>query len=84
MSLYQGKGIKPTTLYIAVTPDELELPLYVTDSPQAMASWAGIGVQSVHQQCSRNKKKAPFNRQNGGRIHSPHRLRKIIIEEENP
>lgn len=34
-------------LYIAVTPDHLELPLYVADTAQEMAKWAGVTVQIV-------------------------------------
>lgn len=71
-------------LYIAVTPDEYELPLFVTDSAQAMAEWANIKVKSVQEQCSRNSKKEPFARIKGGCVHSSHRLRKIIIEEDTP
>ena len=71
------------TLYIAVTPDELELPLFVTDSAQSMAIWAGAKVSSVHQMCSRNKHEPPFIQTGkGGKVQSKFRLRKITIEEE--
>jgi hypothetical protein len=69
------------TLYLAVTPDELELPLYVTDSVQAMAEWAGVKVKTVYEQCSRNKDRLPYKRALGG-SESKHRLRKIKIEGE--
>ena len=71
-------------LYIAVTPDEYELPLFVTDSVQEMAAWANIKVKSVQELCSRNSKKEPFTRIKGGCVHSSHRIRKIIIEEDTP
>ena len=29
-------------VYMAITPDEYELPLYVSDSAVEMAKWAGI------------------------------------------
>lgn len=32
------------TLYIAVTPDCFELPLYVADTAEEMAAWAGVKV----------------------------------------
>lgn len=70
-------------LYIAVTPDEYELPLFVTDSVKAMAKWASISVNSVYEQCSRNKAREPY-KNNGGFVNDPHRLRKIIIEEDTP
>lgn len=67
-------------LYIAVTPDELELPLFVTDSIEVMAAWAGIKVKSVYEMCSKVRKKPPFNRGNGGRPR-PYRIRRIDVEE---
>jgi hypothetical protein len=68
-------------LYLAVTPDELELPLYVAETEEEMAAWAGIKVKTVKEQCSRNKKKPPSNRIKGGAGRN-YRLRKILIEEE--
>ena len=44
------------TLYIAVTPDHLELPMYVAETAEEMAEWAGVKVQSVKSSCSRNKR----------------------------
>ena len=70
------------TLYIAVTPDHLELPLYIADSAEEMADWAGIKVSSVKQQCSRNRNRAPFNRQIAGSTNKGRRFRKITIEED--
>ena len=32
------------TLYIAVTPDHLELPMYVAETAEEMAEWAGVKV----------------------------------------
>ena len=68
-------------LYLAVTPDELELPLYVAETEEEMAEWAGIKVKTVKEQCSRNKKKPPEARKGGGAGRN-YRLRKILIEEE--
>lgn len=56
-------------LYIAVTPDEYELPLFVTDSAQTMAAWANVKVRTVHEQCSRNSKKRTV-RKNKRRVRS--------------
>lgn len=67
-------------LYIAVTPDELELPLFVTDDAQVMACWAGIKVKSVHEMCSKNAKRPPFKLGMGGRVR-PYRIRRINVEE---
>ena len=67
-------------LYIAVTPDELELPLFVTDNAQVMACWAGIKVSSVFEMCSKNAKKPPYNRGKGGKVR-PYRIRRINVEE---
>ena len=66
------------TLYIAVTPDELELPLLVTDSARVMAAWAGIKVESVHEICCRNGMKPPWT---PGCKCGKYRLRKIKVEE---
>ena len=67
------------TLYIAVTGDEYELPLYVTASVDEMAAWAGIKVRSVESQACRNAGKPPFRR-NG--IKRKYRIRKIIMEDD--
>ena len=34
-------------LYIAVTPDRLELPMYVADTAEEMAAWAGVKVHRI-------------------------------------
>ena len=68
------------TLYLAVTPDELELPLYVADSIEEMAEWAAVKVKTVREQCSRNKNKPPEARKGGGAGRN-YRLRKIEMEE---
>lgn len=70
------------TLYMAVTPDHLELPLYIADSAEEMADWAGIKVSSVKQQCCRNRNREPFNRQIAGSTNKGRRFRKITIEED--
>jgi hypothetical protein len=35
------------SVYMAITPDEYELPLFVTDSAVEMAAWAGISRSSL-------------------------------------
>lgn len=68
------------TLYLAVTPDEYELPLYVAGTIEEMAAWADVKVKTVREQCSRNKNKPPSNRERGG-AGRKYRLRKIEMEE---
>lgn len=67
------------TLYIAVTPDVYELPLYVADTIEGMAAWAGIKVSSVRSMVCRNRNKAPFPPMGKK---SEFRLRKIIMEDD--
>ena len=70
----------PPARYIAVTPDRFELPMYVADTAEEMAKWAGVKVESVKSSCSRNKHREPLKPGTG--ISSPYRLRRIVIEEE--
>lgn len=69
-------------LYIAVTPDHLELPMYVADTAEEMAAWAGVKVQTVRSNCSRNKHKPPFEQDDICRVASGQRMRRVVIEEE--
>jgi hypothetical protein len=68
------------TLYIAVTPDHLELPMYVADTAEEMAEWAGVKVQSVKSSCSRNKRRGILPP--GFGISAPYRLRRLDFEED--
>lgn len=68
-------------LYMAVTGDEYELPLFVTDSALVMAAWAGIKLESLRSSVCRNKDKPPLP-SDGTKCQ--YRLRKITIEEESP
>lgn len=68
------------TLWLAVTHDDYELPLHVCDSAREMAAWAGIKVESVYQQSSRNRKKGTDNRLC---YRGKYRIRCIEVEEEN-
>lgn len=67
-------------LYIAVTPDHLELPMFVADTAEEMAAWAGVQVQTVKTNCSRNRDKPPFEGKRA--IASDKRMRRIVIEED--
>ena len=67
------------TLYVAVTGDEYELPLYVTETVEEMATWAGIKASSVRSMVCRNKNKAPFHY---GSHKCKFRIRKIIMEDD--
>lgn len=64
-------------LYIAVTCDRYELPLYVTESAKEMADWMGIPKSQVHTFCSRNKNKPPYQVERSVMI----RLRRVEVEE---
>lgn len=66
------------TLYIAVTSDCFELPLFVADTAEEMAAWAG--VNTVKSSCSRNKRQEPLPP--GTKIGARYRLRRIDFEEE--
>ena len=68
------------TLYIAVTPDHLELPMYVAETAEEMAAWAGVKVKSVRERCSRNKHKEPLKP--GKSTGAPYRLRRLDFEED--
>lgn len=70
------------TLYLAVTPDELELPMFVTESESDMAEWAGVKLNSLRTSVCRNRNKPPFDGKKGGCVNASYRLRKITIEEE--
>lgn len=68
------------TLYIAVTPDHLELPMYVADTAEEMAKWAGVKVQTVRSNCSRNKHREVLPP--GVDIGAPYRMRRLDFEED--
>ena len=70
------------TLYIAVTPDHLELPMYVADTAEEMAAWAGVKVNTVKSNCSRNKRCGILPP--GRKIGAPYRLRRLDFEEDEP
>lgn len=66
-------------LYMAVTADEYELPLYVTPSVFALARWAGKKTKSINEQISKGRNKPPRKV-----IHNytGYRYRRVYIEEE--
>lgn len=66
------------TLYIAVTPDCFELPLFVADTAEEMAAWAGVKVNTVKSNCSRNKRQEPLPPRT--KIGAPYRMRRIDFE----
>lgn len=68
------------TLYMAVTPDHLELPLFVTDSVHAMARWAGIKVSTVYQTCARNNHRPTPSIET--KLPCKYRIRRIEVEED--
>lgn len=50
-------------LFMAVTADEYELPLYVAERVRELAEWHGIGVDAVHQAIYRYERDANRKRQ---------------------
>lgn len=47
--------MKPVNcLYLAVTPDKYELPIYVTDTPGKMAQLTGISRATINECISKN------------------------------
>lgn len=70
---------KGHTLYMAVTPDEYEFPIFITPSVDELAQWAGVSVTGLYSMISRTAKKAPYR----PKSHSPYRYRKVVILEEN-
>ena len=67
------------TLYMAVTSDEFEFPMFITSSADKLAEWAGIKKKTVYEHISKKKNKPP--RPTGGN-HTGYRLRKVYIEED--
>ena len=67
-------------LYMAVTCDEYELPLFVADNIEDLAAWAGVKVKTAKEKISRNAKKEPFKPK---KQINKHRLRRLLIEEED-
>lgn len=70
------------TLYIAVTPDCFELPLFVAETAEEMAAWAGVKVGTVKSNCSRNKRRGILPP--GMKIGAPYRMRRLDFEEDEP
>ena len=66
-------------LYLAVTHDKYELPLYVADTPMEMAEWMGTTYANVLSCCSRNENSGIAKSNRPGEI----RLRRVIIEEDD-
>lgn len=65
-------------LYMAVTCDKFELPLYVSDKRSDMANWCGVDPRTVSVMCARNKHKPPIS--NGSFPYV--RLRRVVIDEK--
>lgn len=64
-------------LYMAVTCDKYELPLYVSDKRSEMAKFCGVTPENVSSMCSRNKHKPPIP----GYMKPYVRLRRVVIDE---
>lgn len=64
-------------LYMAVTYDKFEMPLYVTDSRKEIARYLGVSPDAVSCLCARNNRKPPINRTVPQRV----RVRRVVIDE---
>ncbi len=65
-------------VYMAITPDEYELPMFVTDSAVEMAKWAGIsrsGLLSMLTPVQQKRKKQRYKI-------SKRRIIRVYIEED--
>ena len=63
---------------MAITPDEYELPLFVTDSAVEMAKWAGISRSSLLSMLTPVQQKRKKQRYKV----SKRRIIRVYIEEE--
>lgn len=64
-----------TKLYLAVTPDQYELPLAVADSPAELAKMLGVTPEHIRTCLVPTKAKMNNKRRK-------YRLRRVILEEE--
>lgn len=66
------------TLYVAVTADEYELPVFVTDSCIELARFLNMPVHKVYNCFSRQKYKGVKNQ----RVARSHRIYRVIVGED--
>lgn len=64
-------------VYMAVTGDELELPLFLSESKDEMANWLGVKPRSVSAMASPSRQKRRKNVKN-----IPFRLVRVELEDE--
>lgn len=64
-------------IYMAVTGDELELPLFLSESREEIANWMGIKPRSVSAMVTPSRQKRRKNVKN-----APFRLVKVELEDE--
>lgn len=63
------------TLYMAVTNDEYELPIFVCDTAQELADKLGVKMNTVYVMLGRESKhKKKLNR------HGKHLYRKVVLD----
>lgn len=65
-------------IYMAVTGDKLELPLFVSESREEMADWMGVKPKSVSAMASPSRQEKRKNRTKN----VPFRLVRVECEEE--
>lgn len=64
-------------VYMAVTGDELELPLFLSENKDEMANWLGVKPRSVSAMASPSRQKRRKNVKN-----IPFRLVRVELENE--
>lgn len=64
-------------IYMAVTGDELELPLFLSENKDEMANWLGVKPRSVSAMASPSRQKRRKNVKN-----IPFRLVRVELEDE--
>lgn len=64
-------------VYMAVTGDELELPLFLSENKDEMANWLGVKPRSVSAMASPSRQKRRKNVKN-----IPFRLVRVELEDE--
>lgn len=68
------------TLYLAVTADEYELPLYVTTNVPDMARWQGVGLNAIYTAIYRYEHGSNRKKQTNPRFHV--RFCRVEVEDD--
>lgn len=77
--IINGKRCKPgDVVYMAVTADEFEMPVYITDTLQEMSVLTGRTTRDISVLCSKSAKKVRYQSAAPG----CYRYYRVIIEED--